>query len=116
MVEDRPKATEITDAIRRDWHLWWVAVLIILALTATVIGVFAPQLVGGSKKDLIFQLKTYLFGLSVLISLFCIYALINGARFGKLRSQLLLKEVENLEIQFLLGKVEERSRDLQKTK
>lgn len=116
IVEDGGKPVEITQVIRRDGHLWWIAVLIILALTATIIGVFAPQLIGGSKRDAIFQLKTYLSGLSILVFLFCIYALLNNSKFGKLRSRLLMKEIENVEIQFLLGKVEERSKELLKTK
>lgn len=116
MLEDNNRTTEITQIIRRDWHLWWIAVLIILALTATIIGVYAPQLIGESKKDLITQLKTYLFGLSILILLFCIYALRTSSRFGKLRSQLLQKEMEKAEVQFLLEKVEERSKELMGTK
>src|ERR1700687_996998 len=116
MVEDGYKITELTQVIRRDWHLWWIAVLIMLALTATIIGIYAPQLVGGSKRDLIFQLKTYLFGLSILIFLFCIYALGASFTFGKLRSQLLQKEMEKAEIQFLLEKGEERSKELMKAK
>jgi diguanylate cyclase (GGDEF)-like protein len=118
MVEDNNsnRTTELTRVIQRDWHLWWIAVLIILALTATIIGIYAPQLIGGSKRDLIFQLKTYLFGLSVLIFLFCIYALGASFTFGKLRSQLLQKEMEKAEVQFLLEKVEERSRELMKAK
>src|ERR1700680_789471 len=108
MIEESHRTAKLTQVIRRDWHLWWIAVLIILALTATIIGLYAPQLVGGSKRDLIFQLKTYLFGLSVLIFLFCIYALGASFTFGKLRSQLLQKEMEKAEVQFLLEKVEER--------
>src|SRR5437762_10220243 len=116
MMEDSHKTTEITKAIRRDWHLWWIAVLVILALTATIVGAFSPQLVVGSKRDFIFQLKTYLFGLSILIFLFCIYALINSSKFGRLKSQLLQKEMEKAEVQFLLEKVEERSKELLNTK
>ncbi len=116
MVEDNNRTTEITQIIRRDWHLWWIAVLIILALTGTIIGIYAPQLIGASRKDLIAQLKTYLFGLSILILLFCIYVLRTSSRFGKLRSQLLQKEMEKAEVQFLLEKVEERSKELMKTK
>ena len=118
IVEDnnRIRTTELTQVIRRDWHLWWIAVLIILALTATIVGIYASQLVGGSKRDLIFQLKTYLFGLSILIFLFCIYALGAGFTFGKLKSQLLQKEMEKAQVQFLLEKVEERSKELMKTK
>src|SRR6266446_10771447 len=118
MVEDnnRNRTTELTQVIQRDWHLWWIAVLIILALTATIIGIYAPQLVGGSKRDFILQIKTYLFGLSILIFLFCIYALRASFRFVKLRSQLLQKELEKAEVQFLLEKVEERSKELMRTK
>jgi diguanylate cyclase (GGDEF)-like protein len=116
MAKDNHRTTEITQLMRRDWHLWWIAILIILALTAAIITIYAPQLIAGSKRDLVFQLKTYLSGLSILIFLFCIYALLNSSKFGKLRILLLKKEIENVEIQFLLGKVEERSKELLKTK
>ena len=31
---------------RRDWHLWSIALLVILALTSTILGIYTPQLFG----------------------------------------------------------------------
>ena len=104
MPDDKNTETEIAKLVRHDRHLWWIAVLVMLALTATIIGVYAPQLVSESKKDLILQLKTYLYGLSILILLFCLYVLRVSYNFGRLRSQLTQKEIEKAEVQ---GKSEE---------
>ena len=85
---------EITRLERHDWHLWWTAVLVILALTVTIVGFYAPHFVSQSRKDPVLQLKTYLYGLSLLILLFCIYVLRVGYNLGTLRKQLLQKEME----------------------
>lgn len=73
---------------RRDRHLWWIAILVILVLTATLILSHLPELVGASD-GLGTQVKTYLLGLLVLVSLFCLYVLQSSAHSRKLRSQLL---------------------------
>ena len=101
--------TKIAKLDRRDLHLWWIAVLVILALTATVIAVYAPQLVNEAHKDFILQVKTYLYGLSILILLFCIYVLRIGYSVGQLKGELIQKEMEKTEVQ-------EKSKELMKTK
>jgi len=109
MLNDTTVETDIARLERQDWHLWWIAVLVILALTATVIGVYAPQLVTEAKKDIILQVKTYLYGLSILILLFCIYVLRVGYNLGKLKRELIQKEMEKTQVQ-------EKSKELMKTK
>jgi PAS domain S-box-containing protein len=56
-------------------------------LTATLILSHVPELVGASD-GLGTQVKTYLLGLFVLVSLFCLYVLQSSAHSRKLRSQL----------------------------
>ncbi len=73
---------------RRDRHLWWIAILVILVLTVTLILSNASELVGGSDGRGT-QVRTYLWGLFVLVSVFCLYVLQSGAQSRKLRSQLL---------------------------
>jgi len=73
---------------RRDRHLWWIAILVILVLTVTLILSNAPQLVGASDGPGT-QVKTYLWGLFVLVFVFCLYVLQSVDHSRKLRSQLL---------------------------
>jgi diguanylate cyclase (GGDEF)-like protein len=109
-------ATEINRIVRRDRQLWWIAVLVIAALTATIVVIYSPELIGVAKKDVTFQLKTYLLGLSFLILLFCLYVLQTSFNLEKLNSELLQKEIENDEAQLVLEQVQERSKELLKTK
>lgn len=109
-------ATEINRIVRRDRQLWWIAVLVIAALTATIVVIYSPELIGVAKKDVTFQLKTYLLGLSFLILLFCLYVLQTSFNLEKLNSELLQKEIENDEAQLVLERVQERSKELLKTK
>jgi len=76
---------------RRDRQLWWIAVLVILVLTVTLIVTHAPGLVGATK-GLSTQVKTYSVGLFLLVVLFCFYVLQSSSTFRKLRGQLLETE------------------------
>ncbi|MBI3620881.1 MAG: EAL domain-containing protein [Nitrospirae bacterium] len=107
---------QIMAAIRRSehrsWQLWLIATLVILALTLTVIGLNTPQLT--DEIELAGQAKTYLLSLSALILLFCGYILRTNSTLGKLRLEVVLKEVEKAEVQSLLRKIQEKSNELLK--
>lgn len=63
-------------------------ILVILLLTATLIVSQIPEFVG-ANEGLGTQVGTYLLGLFVLVSLFCLYVLQSSSHSRKLRSQLL---------------------------
>jgi diguanylate cyclase (GGDEF)-like protein len=107
---------EINRIVRRDRQLLWIAVLVILALTATIVVIHSPELIGVEKKDVTLQLKTYLMGLSFMIFLFCLYVLQSSFNLEKLKGELLQKEIENDEAQLVLEQVQERSKELLMTK
>jgi len=116
MTNNLSIAKEINRIIRRDRQLWGIAILVILALTATIIVIHSPELIGVEKKDITLQLKTYLLGLSSLIFLFCLYVMQTSLSLENLRGELLEKEIETDEARLLLEQVQERSRELLKTK
>ena len=97
---------------QRDWELWWIAILVIIALTISLIGIQAPQLIG-APKDITVQLKIYLVGLSILILLFCAYVFQAIHSLRKLKIQLWSTKLENVQIQSLLETVKERTEKLQ---
>ncbi len=76
---------------RRDRQLWWIAVMVILVLTVTLIVTHDKGLVGATK-GLSTQVKTYSVGLFLLVVLFCFYVLQSSSTFRKLRGQLLETE------------------------
>ena len=112
MPNEKNTVVELWKIERRNWQLWWIAVFVILALTVTIIGTQSPQLIG-APKDVSLQLKTYLFGLSFLVFLFCVYALQTVYTLGKLKEKLLTTEQEKMQIQSLLETVKERTERLQ---
>jgi diguanylate cyclase (GGDEF)-like protein len=116
MTNNLSIAKEINRIIRRDRQLWGIAILVILALTATIIVIHSPGLIGVAKEQISIQLKTYLLGLSSLIFLFCLYVMQTSFNLEKLKSELLEKEIESDEARLLLEQVQERSRELLKTK
>ena len=50
MLDHKNTRNEIAKLERHDWHLWWTAVLVILALTTTIIGFYSPQFVSKSQE------------------------------------------------------------------
>ena len=59
---------------RRDWQLWSIALLLIMALTSSIVVTRSPELaVEGSQLKS--QLDMYLLSLCVLAMLFCAYAI-----------------------------------------
>lgn len=62
------------DFERRDWQLWSLALLLIMALTSSIVVTRSPELaVEGSQLKS--QLDMYLLSLCVLAMLFCAYAI-----------------------------------------
>ncbi len=93
---------------RRDWQLWGIAILVILSLTATIIGLQAPDLVGTSKQ-VSSQVKLYISALSILVFLFCIYVIQSVHSLRKVKTQLSHTEFEKNQIQELLTQVAEQA-------
>jgi diguanylate cyclase (GGDEF)-like protein len=87
-------AAGIRRSERRNWQLWIIAVLVMLALTATLIGVNFSNLFE-TPDGLAGQAKTYLFGLALLMLLFCSYILRTTLALRTLRLELMQKELEN---------------------
>jgi len=83
----KPNTANIGQIERRDRHLWWIAILIILVLTATLILSLLPDLVDGGDQGP--PIRTYLLGLFVLVSLFCLYVYQSSTYSRRLRAQLL---------------------------
>ncbi|HTN42405.1 MAG TPA: EAL domain-containing protein [Nitrospiria bacterium] len=100
----------------RDRHLWLISISVIVALTLTIITIYAPDLMGIPMAPSRAELSTYLSGLAVLICLFCLYVIQAHARLDRLRDELVEKEQEKTEVQRLLREVEERSNEHLKTK
>ncbi len=96
---------------RRDWHLWSLALLIIVVLAFSVVAIHFLQL--GEKEPLGGQLNTYLFALCVLVVLFCSYAIQTVGAIKGLRRRLSTSEMEKSEIQSLLATVKQQREKLQ---
>lgn len=101
---------------RRSAHLLWGAVLVILALTATLAGIYSPILVGESDLETVARTRYTLFSLLVLVALFCAYVLESNRRLGRLKKELIINEREGSDIQRLLVEVEERSEEVVRIK
>ena len=100
----------------RDRHLWVISISVIMALTLTILALYAPDQIGIPMAASRRELSTYLSGLVVLICLFCLYIIQTHARLDRLRDELVEKEQEKTEVQRLLREVEERSNEQLKTK
>ena len=57
---------------RRDWHLWSLAIVIMVALALCILAIAFPQLGHTAWRGA--RLNTYLIALLVLVVLFCGYA------------------------------------------
>ncbi|HUK55265.1 MAG TPA: EAL domain-containing protein [Nitrospiria bacterium] len=99
----------------RDRHLWVISISVIVALTLTIISIYAPDVIGIPRAASRTELSTYLSGLAVLVCLFCLYILQAHARLDRLRDKLIQKEQEKTEVQRLLKEVEARSNEHLKT-
>ena len=77
---------------RRDWHLWSLAVLIIIALASCILAIAFQQL--GNTALLGAHLNTYLIALLVLVVLFCGYTIQTVAEIKVLRRRLSTSETE----------------------
>ncbi len=104
--------TQLKRLEARDWQLWSIAVLVILSLTVTIIGIQAPELIG-APRNISAQLKIYLFSLSILVVLFCGYVSQTIYSLRKLKKQLSYTELEKDQIQSLLQIVKERTEKIE---
>jgi PAS domain S-box-containing protein len=112
MDEKTRQITQLKRLEARDWQLWSIAVLVILSLSVTIIGIQAPELIG-APRNISAQLKIYLFSLSILVVLFCGYASQTIYSLRKLKKQLSYTELENDQMQSLLQTVKERTEKLE---
>jgi diguanylate cyclase (GGDEF)-like protein len=97
MVQKTP--IEIKQIQHRERQLWMVTVLVIAALTLTIIGVNVLELLDLSGEAAR-QFRIYLFGLPLLILLYCVYVLRTSTGLQKetgLRSDELLNIKKDLE-------------------
>ena len=113
-MTDSRKTVNLGWMMRRNRQHWWIAVFVILSLTATISVIHFPQLIRLQKEQVSQGLKSYLFGLSILIMLFCGYLLQASARLKHVKGELFQKEIEKSEVQLLLEQVQEQSRQLLK--
>ncbi len=79
---------------RRDRQRWWIAVVIILVLTAALMMSHLPEFIGESD-DFVTRNRTLFTGLLVLIPLYCLYVLQNTALSRKLRAQLIESQTKD---------------------
>ena len=79
---------------RRDRQRWWIAVLVILVLTAALILTHLPEFVGASE-EFVTRNRTYLMGLLVLVPLYCMYVLQSTALSRRLRAQLIENQTKD---------------------
>ena len=79
---------------RRDRQRWWIAVRVILGLTAALILTHLPEFVGQSD-DFVTRNRTYLTGLLLLVPLYCLYVLQSTALSRKLRKQLIENQTKD---------------------
>ncbi len=83
---------------KRDWHLWSLAIVLIVALTLSVIALRFPVLLG-EKRLVATQINTYLIALSLLAGLFCAYAIQTVSALKSLRSRLSRAELEKIQVE-----------------
>jgi signal transduction histidine kinase len=114
MAEEASKIIKLKHLERRDWQLWSIAILVIIALTVSIVVIQSPLLIETPEK-ISAQLKIYLFGLPLFVVLFCAYVVQNVYTLGKLKRQLSSTEEEKIKIQSLLETVKERTVKLQKS-
>lgn len=112
MDERTREITQLKRLEARDWQLWSIAVLVILCLTVTIIGIHVPDLIG-APGDISAQLKVYLFSLSILVVLFCGYVSQTIYSLRKLTRKLSYTERERDQIQSLLQIVKERTEEIE---
>ena len=79
---------------RRDRQRWWIAIFIILVLTAALIMSYVPELVGASN-DFVTRNRTLVMGLFLLVPLFCLYVLQSTSHSRKLRAQLIENQTKD---------------------
>lgn len=91
----------------RDWQLWTVAIFVIVGLTAALVSLQVSQL-DLSSKDFADQLRSYIWGLPLLIVLFFVHVFQSLVGTRKLRRQLTASETEKFEIQGLLDQMQEQ--------
>ncbi len=89
---------------KRDWQLWSLAIVLIVALTLSVIVLRFPALIG-EKKLVAPQINTYLTALSLLAGLFCAYAVQTVSKLKTLRSRLSRAEMEKVQIEMANAKL-----------
>jgi signal transduction histidine kinase len=112
MDEKTRQITQLKHLEARDWQLWSIAVLVILSLTITIIGIQAPELIG-APRNISAQLKIYLFSLSILVVLFCGHVFQTIYRIRKLKKKLSYSELEKDQMHVLLQTVEERTEKIE---
>jgi PAS domain-containing protein len=112
MDEKTRQITQLKHLEARDWQLWSIAVLVILSLTITIIGIQAPELIG-APRNISAQLKIYLFSLSILVVLFCGHVFQTIYRIRKLKKKLSYSELEKDQMQVLLQTVKERTEKIE---
>jgi len=86
---------------RREWHLWSLALVVILALTSAVLVVYIPGLVGTATGFSI-PLKVHLLGLALLAVLYCAYVIQAVGALKTLRQRLRNAERETTHVRALL--------------
>ncbi|MBI5966649.1 MAG: GAF domain-containing protein [Deltaproteobacteria bacterium] len=92
---------------KRDWELWLLAILIILALTLFLIVNYIEEL-SGSPREFFKQLisvNTYLTGVVILILMFCVYALAKNIELRRLRKAFFSQREELEQVSHTLGEV-----------
>ena len=96
---------------RRDWHLWSLAILIIVALASCILAIAFPQLGHAALPGA--RLNTYLIALLVLVALFCGYTIQTLTEIKILRRRLSTNETDKGEIRSLLSTVKEQREKLE---
>src|SRR5713226_3158928 len=73
---------------RRDWSLWWSAVLVVLSLTAAVVSLSMSVLVQPDEPFLKFHISQSVHGLVGLVLLFNVYTIYQQVQLKRVRSHL----------------------------
>lgn len=92
----KQKMANITRIEKRDWELWCMAILMILILMLYIVISHIGE-ISDSPRELfreLISIKTYLFGSTFLVLLFCIYVTSKILELRRLRKQLFLRQVE----------------------
>jgi signal transduction histidine kinase len=104
MTRNNDRAAQLKQLERRDWQLWAIALVLILALTGAIVATQAPQLL--NVRDEIREfLDVYVFSLPILVLLFCGYAYRTIRTVRALRRRLSSTESEKSRIESLLEKL-----------